>query len=119
MFHDYVVIGVARNARGSVWDLGQTWLYLPLMTPPAPNRISISARARGDPAAVLRQNAPRAEAAGLGFQVNRRLADELEDEKLPFRGLAALSGALGGLALLMALVGLYGVMAFAVNPARA
>ena len=34
---------------------------------------------------------------------------------LPFFGLAVLSGALGGLALLMAAVGLYGVMAFGVN----
>lgn len=34
---------------------------------------------------------------------------------LPFYGLAVLSGALGGLALLMAMVGLYGVMAFGAN----
>ena len=48
------------------------------------------------------------------MQFRRRLGDAMELQKLPFRGLAALSGALGGLALLMAMVGLYGVMAFSV-----
>jgi putative ABC transport system permease protein len=47
--------------------------------------------------------------------LNRRLGTKLEEDMLPFLGAAWMSGLLGGLGLLMAAVGLYGVMSFSVR----
>ncbi|MEO5958397.1 MAG: FtsX-like permease family protein, partial [Opitutaceae bacterium] len=53
--------------------------------------------------------------AGVTVEFNRRIAKRAQERLLPFQGMAALSGALGGLALLLAAAGLYGVMAFSVT----
>ena len=112
-FRDYTVIGVARDIRTGIWDTARGFVYLPLTAPYAA-RSAIFIRPRGDSSAALGEIARAAEAQGRTLQFRRRLGDAIEMQKLPFRGLAALSGALGGLALLMAVVGLYGVMAFSV-----
>src|SRR6185312_6644906 len=53
--------------------------------------------------------------AGVKVEFTRRLAQRAQERLLPFQAMAALSGALGGLALLLAAAGLYGVMAFSVT----
>jgi ABC-type antimicrobial peptide transport system permease subunit len=78
-------------------------------------RPSLFLRPRSDSPAALAEIVQAANTAGIGVYFNRRLSDFLEEQMLPYYGLAVLSGALGALALLMASVGLYGVMAFAVN----
>ena len=112
-FRDYTVIGVARDMRTGIWDTARGFVYLPLTTPYGA-RSSIFIRTRGDSTVALGEIARAAEGQGRTLQFRRRLGDALDLQKFPFRGLAALSGALGGLALLKAVVGLYGVMAFSV-----
>src|SRR6185369_12031170 len=70
---------------------------------------------RSDSPAAMAEMVRAADAAGYSLQIRRRLSEFLDEQLLPFYGLAVLSGALGGLALLMASVGIYGVMAFGVN----
>ena len=57
----------------------------------------------------------RAAEAGVKLVFQEPLTTYLIPQMLPFRGVAWVSGVLGVLALLMAAVGLYGVMAFGVN----
>jgi putative ABC transport system permease protein len=103
--HD-VMSDVFRNERDAVYlplsERGQTLgaMFLRLQT---------------DSPAALREIARQADAAGWVLRPERRLSEFLDEQMLPFSGVAALSGLLGGLALLMASVGLYGVMAFGVN----
>ncbi|MEO5961731.1 MAG: FtsX-like permease family protein, partial [Opitutaceae bacterium] len=112
-YRDYVVIGIVRDIRVGIWDTTPGFVFLPL-TAQFGARSEIFIRPRGDSAVALGEIARAAEAEGRTLRFDRILADAFDLQKLPFRGLAALSGALGGLALAMAAVGLYGVMAFSV-----
>ena len=114
-FTPYEVIGVAANTRsGWVWEKDETYLYMPLAAKTPANYILV--RAEGDlpqvTAAVLGQTEeinPRLNA------VVQRTSDRIDESMLPFRALAILGTFLGGLALLLASVGVYGVMSFVVT----
>ncbi len=111
---EYQVVGVIADVRSNLLDQEQVYLYLPN----APGTVAnggVYVRPRSDTQAMLAAIGQEAAAAGLRVQVVRRVSANITEQRLPFLGLSALSGLLAGLALLMASVGLYGVMAFSVN----
>lgn len=109
------VIGVARDAQNI--QLGATdplFLYVPLSARHGMGQLLVRAsRAAGEMKPLL-----QAEARALDPSVllnMRSLEDEVAEQKWPTRVASALSAGLGLLALLLAAVGLYGVMAYAVS----
>jgi ABC-type antimicrobial peptide transport system permease subunit len=114
VYRECQVIGVARDITSRIADADHQQIYLPFSSEISPAAVVLVRLAR-DTAGALAQIVQAAEAAGLVLQFNRRVSAYFADDMLPYSGLAVLSGALGGLALLMASVGLYGVMAFTVN----
>ena len=113
-FRECEVVGVARDVLSRVEDTNRQLIYVPL-TGADTARPLLLLRPRSDSPSALAEIVRAAGAVGIDVYFNRRLSDFLYEQMLPFYGLAVLSGALGALALLMASVGLYGVMAFAVN----
>lgn len=115
-YREYEVIGVARDARSRwVWDKDETFLYVPL--PPASlSGQYLIVRTTADPANVM--NAVRGAAATIDplLRVSvRRIEETIAFQLAPFRAIAWLSGVLGLLAMLLASIGLYGVMSFVVT----
>jgi predicted permease len=116
VFPSYEVIGVAGNTRsGWVWEKDETYLYVPL----GPDNYLanyVMVRATGDAQGVI--DAVRGEAEAMDPRLSvvvQRTTDHLDESMTPFRALALVAGVLGALALLLASVGLYGVMSFVVT----
>jgi ABC-type antimicrobial peptide transport system permease subunit len=80
-----------------------------------PGRMVVFVRPRANSAAALAGIVRAAETRGLGLRFDDRLSSQLTQAVLPYYSLALVSGALGALALVLASVGLYGLMTFAVN----
>jgi predicted permease len=115
-FPSYEVIGIARDTRsGWVWEKDETYIYLPLR-PDSAQGDYLLVNANGNPREVMADARRITESldprllAGL-----QRTQDHLEIQIAPFRAMASIAGALGLLALLLASVGLYGVMSFIVT----
>jgi predicted permease len=113
-WREFEVVGVARDVLSRVEDTERLLIYLPFAMDDK-SRALLFARPRGDSPAALEEIVRDAGTKGIDVRFNRRMSDFLEEQMLPYHGLAVLSGGLGALALLMASVGLYGVMAFAVS----
>ena len=115
-YRQYEVIGVVRDARSRwVWEQDETFLYVPLK-PASPAGQFLIVRTKGDPAAVI--NTVKGTAALIDPSLRiaaRRIEETLALQMAPFRAVAWLSGVLGMLALLLASIGLYGVMSFVVT----
>jgi predicted permease len=81
------------------------------------NAVSLHIRTAGDPMALLgvARQVTRALDPKLALTRPRRLADDYQRSVETERVLARLTGILSGLALLLAAVGLYGVMAYSVK----
>ncbi len=110
------VVGLAHDARyESIWESGEPYLYLPAAEwqRPAPNLlVRTIAPPRGVSAAIRKQWESTAPEAPL---FDLRTGDELLASAVaPQRLAAALLGAFGLLAILLATVGLYSVMAYSV-----
>jgi putative ABC transport system permease protein len=116
VFPSYEVIGVARDTRsGWVWEKDATYLYLPL-GPDNPLDNYLLIRATEDAQRVMA--AVYGEARAIDPRMNvmaRRTSDRIAESMTPFRALALMAGALGALALILASIGLYGVMSFVVT----
>jgi len=116
----YEIIGLTNDTRqGVVWRPDETFLYLPLPAAQANTRSAgdnLIVCAVGDVRAVMR--AAYKEAAALDpnlFALLSLVDDSLAAQMIPFQDIALLAGALGMLALLLASIGLYGVMSFIVS----
>ncbi|MGH9838197.1 MAG: ADOP family duplicated permease [Blastocatellia bacterium] len=119
-FPPYEIIGLTNDTRqGWVWQRDETFLYIPLPTAQASANISgeyLIVNTAGDTRVVMA--AARNEAAALDpnlFVVPRLVDDSLALQMAPFQAVALLAGVLGALALLLASIGLYGVMSFVVS----
>jgi len=120
---EYTVIGVAKDAQvGHLGELNEAYLYFPT-GPQIDLRVYMLARYAGDfprtakgireAVRSLDKDMPvgaTAYAAGI-----TRLEDYLEVWRKPSRIVAALSGALGALALILASIGVYGVVSYSVS----
>jgi predicted permease len=116
----FEVVGVTRDTRsGWVWEKDETFIYAPFYAGPRGAGRSdeyILVRAEGDLRRVMAGVRGEAEAIDPNLSVTlRRVNDSLAMQMAPFEALAQVAGALGMLALLVASVGLYGVMSFIVN----
>ena len=119
-FPQYEIIGLANDTRqGVVWRPDETWLYLPLSTahPHVSNeRQKLIVSAESDVRAVMRASQKEVAALGPGLFAMIYLVDDMLDtQMIPFKDIALLAGALGLLALALASIGLYGVMAFIIS----
>jgi predicted permease len=115
-FRQYEVIGVARDARSRwVWEKDETLLYLPL-SPNSSKGQFLLVHTQADPGGVMRSVRDLATSIDPALRTaSRRISDDISFQMAPFRVVAWLSGTLGLLALLLASIGLYGVMSFVVT----
>src|SRR5262249_48112175 len=116
----YEIIGLTNDTRqGLIWRPDETFLYIPLQAAPANIKSEseyLIVCTESDARPVM--TAARNEAAALdsNLMVILFLMDgSLALQMTPFQAVALLSGVLGALALLLACVGLYGVMSFIVS----
>jgi predicted permease len=112
----FAIVGVAQDARWSSLREDPTMqMYFPLAqyASPIPLRV-LYLRAAGDPSALAGavQREVRAAAPRVLFAAVKPLADNLEPELRPWRLGAAVFTAFGALALVLAALGLYAVIAY-------
>lgn len=119
-FPRYEIIGLTNDTRqGQIWRPDETFFYLPLPLTQTNVRSKadyLIVRTEGDARAVMKS--AHNEAAALEpnvFVLLSLLDDLLEIQTVPFQDVAVLAGTLSLLALLLALIGLYGVMSFVVS----
>jgi predicted permease len=112
----YEVIGVARDIRASnLASFDKTFLYFP---PNIENQVSqnLLVHTRGNQAAAVKLIREAAHSLDANIiVVAKPLEERLEVWQLPSRILASLTGALGLLGLLLASLGIYGVVSYAVS----
>ena len=113
---EYSVIGVAKDAQvAHLGELNTAYLYFP--SGPRDNlRTYVLVRFAGGFTATAKdiRDAVQSLDADLPVSVTK-LEDYLEVWRTPSRIVAALSGALGGLALLLASIGVYGMVSYSVS----
>ncbi len=114
------VIGVTADTRsGWIWKPDETYLYLPANLDNQSDMYVVAKIAGdGDLRAGDLTAAVRREAEDLDQDLRvsvRRINDSLDYQMAPFRACALFATGLGLMALLLASVGLYGVMAYAVS----
>jgi putative ABC transport system permease protein len=113
------VVGLVRNARSSkLWEPDQPYVYVPYRALEQTNRpnMEVLVRTEGDPR--LAMGTIRANVRALDPSLRPRLTvleQNLERWIAPSRVGAFLSTALGLLALTLAAIGLFGMMAFSVS----
>lgn len=113
---EYQIVGVVRDSQAS--HLGQTdglFCYRPA-GPKEQDVLQLLAHSKGGDAATINgiREAARALDPDLVVGVTK-LADNLEAWRIPSRIVAALSGVLGALALLLAAIGVHGVVSYGVS----
>ena len=119
-FPQYEVIGITNDTRqGLLWQRDDTFLYVPLRTEQATGANSaqyLIVSTDGDARAVMAAARNEATALDQKLLVIPHLMDDwLALQRSPLKAIAVLAGVLGLLALLLASIGLYGVMSFVVS----
>ena len=112
----HAVIGVAKDAQVShLGESDTTYLYFPA-GPKDDARSYLLVRFKGSFADIARgvQDAGHSLDADVPVAVTK-LEDNLESWRTPSRIAVGLSGVLGGLALLLALIGVYGMVSYSVS----
>jgi macrolide transport system ATP-binding/permease protein len=116
------IVGIARDAK--YLHLGETatpWLYFPLAQEPSENMtLSLAVRTAGDPRhlqSAIEQDVKAIIPNWPAFQF-RTLDEGLELQRQLPRLAATLLGTLGGFGLLLAMIGVYGLMAYLVKQRR-
>jgi predicted permease len=115
---DIQIVGVVGNTKyESMRDEIPYELYIPYAQAGFSNGLTFYVRTQGDPANVFNilRGAVREVDASVPMYDMRTLDDQMEISLLTERLLATLSSVFGGLATLLAALGLYGVMAFMVT----
>ncbi len=114
--NDLQIVGIARDAQVShLGECPKLYVYLPA-GPKEQSELRLMIRGGGGFAAVAA--GVRNAASGLDPDVMvdvTRLEDNMEFWRTPARIVAGLAGSLGALALLLASVGVYGVVSYAVS----
>ena len=111
------VVGVVANVRN--YDLARDvreQIYIPYAQEPWSN-FAIALRTRGDTGSVLRQLKEQVQALDSSIAVRNLMPMDqyVSDARAPMRFNLMLIGIFGGIALVLASVGLYGVMAYSVS----
>jgi predicted permease len=113
----YEVVGIAGDSKyGSINERPLPQLFLPLARS-EPGTLRLFVRAAGDPAPMVAQvrNAIRGIDPNLPLYDARTLNEHMQIAVFAQKMAANLLGAMGVLAVLLAAIGLYGVMAYAVS----
>jgi predicted permease len=115
---DIEIIGVARDSRSdTIREKSGRYVYIPYRQDEGVTSLTFYVRAAGDPAAVtaaVRQTVQRLD-ANLPIYGMRTMEAQVAESLFVERMVASLSVAFGILATLLAALGLYGVMSYAVT----
>lgn len=118
----YEVVGVASDTHSSmVWDNDDDgYVYLSATAADlSTGAMPLLVRARSDPLTLMRDMADVAHEVDADAPASTaRLADALESQLRPFQYGVGVSAGVGVLGLLLALIGLYGIVSFAVRQRR-
>ena len=113
------VVGMARDARySSLAETSRPWVYLPLAQAPTDNpTLSLAVRTSGDPTRIVPAIEREVRALMPSWPVFqfRTLDEGLKLQQALPRASASILGSLGTFGLLLAAIGLYGVMAYVVR----
>jgi predicted permease len=115
------IVGVVGTAKYvSIRDEAEPQLFFPLLQNPNPRSLTVYVRTSGEPTSLFGQlrNAVRDIDADLPIYDMRTMQLQVERSLSTERLIAGLSTVLGVLATLLAVVGLYGVMAYTVTRRR-
>jgi putative ABC transport system permease protein len=114
--NDLQIVGIARDAQVShLGEKAKLYVYLPA-APKEQSQLHLMIRGDGGLAALAIGVRGAASEIDPDVMVDvTRLEDNMEVWRTPARIVAALAGSLGALALLLALIGVYGVVSYAVS----
>src|SRR5262249_7352816 len=114
----YEIVGVARNTRKQrLRGEGEHRYFVPETQPiDGPQFISFAVRTAAEPSGIIPsvRRGILSEVSNLPIPVARPLAELVDERMVQDRLLARLSMAFGGVALLLAGIGLYGVLSYGV-----
>ncbi len=115
----YRVTGIAADVyHVSLTERPGYFGYLPVQ-PSDPRGMQFIIKTRGDAAAIVTQVTQVADQLDPAIVVrSQALTERMDLARLPARISSLVSSALGGLALLLAMVGVYGVVSYGVNQRR-